>query len=479
MSRILNIRKYNSLNEDLIREYNLHRGSGAKELICYVPFRMMYFAFNGEVIACCHNRSHILGVYPKQSIKKIWFGSKIKKLRKYIKNNDLDYGCYVCKDQIMSKNFAAAKSKMYDHYPIPKNKYPSVMEFELDNTCNLECIMCTGLFCSLIRKNLENKELVKSPYDSKFVNQLTKFIPYLEEAKFYGGEPFLIKIYYDIWEKMIEINPSIKFMIQTNGTVLNDKIKNILNKGFFNINISIDSVNKENYELIRKNADFDRVMENIKYFHEYCKDRNTFFSIIPTPIRQNWQDLPGLINFCNNLQVPVYFNTLIYPYKNALWNLAPEKLTEIYDYLSKTQLPENTENEKQNKIVFTDFLNQIIAWKNENIIKFKDKDKNLIALNEKLNEAKNIFISNLNIRLSKDLKNNKEKVSQKLNFYENLVNSKVNNLLPVEFQYIIYFELNKLKMDDMLKVLENNKFDNIIENTMSTFQELENNNYYL
>lgn len=109
--KIFKTQKYNPLETELINEFNLHRTCGTRDLLCYVPFRMMYFAFNGDIISCCHNRKNILGKYPEQSIKSIWFGKKINKLRKFIRANDLDYGCAVCKDQIISKNFSASKIK--------------------------------------------------------------------------------------------------------------------------------------------------------------------------------------------------------------------------------------------------------------------------------------------------------------------------------------------------------------------------------
>jgi len=56
--------------------------------------------------------------------------------------------------------------------------------------------MCHG---SIIEHSQNRDKLPLSPlaYDDAFVKQL-KIIPYLKEAKFYGGEPFLIPIYYDI-----------------------------------------------------------------------------------------------------------------------------------------------------------------------------------------------------------------------------------------------------------------------------------------
>ena len=56
---------------------------------------------------------------------------------------------------MVAGNFSAVKSLQYDSPKLNSSKYPSVLEFELINTCNLECVMCTGEYSSLIRAKRE------------------------------------------------------------------------------------------------------------------------------------------------------------------------------------------------------------------------------------------------------------------------------------------------------------------------------------
>ena len=77
--------------------------------------------------------------------------------------------------------------------------------------------------------------------------------------------------------KDLYINPSVKISVTSNSTVLNDRIKKILEKLRFNFTISIDSVNKETYEKIRKNASFEETFYNFDYYLEYTKRKKTFF----------------------------------------------------------------------------------------------------------------------------------------------------------------------------------------------------------
>jgi len=355
---------YSPVSDLLLKEYNRHRPLGPQKYICYAPFKSIYFGHHGKAVACCFNRDYVLGVYPKQSIREIWQSEAADKLRDYIKHNDFSLGCLGCKQQLIAANFDAVKAKQYDERVLNRNGYPSVMEFELSNVCNLECEMCSGNFSSLIRAKREKLPPLEMAYDSNFVKQLEEFIPHLEEVKFYGGEPFLIDIYYEIWELIARINPKVRISVQTNATTLNSRIKDILQNTNFHINISFDSLQKETYENIRKNAEFERTMENLKWYREYCRTRNTFFGISVCAMTQNWRELPDFINFCNELDCPVYFHTVSSPIHCSIREMKAEQIKTIADELSKFDFPENTPSQKKNRKHYNNYVNQIKDWYN-------------------------------------------------------------------------------------------------------------------
>jgi MoaA/NifB/PqqE/SkfB family radical SAM enzyme len=450
---------YNSLPESLLEEYNKHRPLGPQKYSCFAPFKSIYFGHHGKAIACCYNRDHILGEYPKQSIKEIWFGKEAEKLRDYIIHNDFSLGCGSCRHLLLAGNFDAVKAKQYDERTMNTNKYPSVMEFELSNVCNLECEMCSGDFSSLIRAKREKLPPLEMPYGNDFVNQLEEFIPYLDEVKFYGGEPFLIDIYYDIWERIMKINPAVRISVQTNATVLNSRIKDLLSKTNFHINVSFDSLDKETYESIRKNADFERVRENIQYFHSYCKAKNTFFGISVCAMQQNWKELPHFINFCNEMDVPVYFHTVFYPIHCAIRSLNPNKLEGIYQYLSQFDFPQDNEVQKKNKKHYFDFVNQVSAWRK--ISEVVSERKPLYNTSDLLQMlTKQITSDSL---FSDELKEKKiETVTRKLKELEkelspeftNQVISKLDISDPSIFENMIFY-LDSLPVSDLVLMAKN------------------------
>ncbi|MBP9151197.1 MAG: radical SAM protein [Flavobacteriales bacterium] len=345
--------------KEILEEYDNSRPNGPQEKLCLAPFKSMYFSYSGSMNVCCYSRTYILGQYPMQSIKETWLGKRADALREYITQNNLDHGCEGCKMHILSGGYDVTKAKQYDEMTLNDNGYPSVMEFELDNTCNLECEMCSGNFSSLIRKNREGRPPLENPYDAEFVRQLEEFIPHLQEVKFYGGEPFLIKIYYDIWEKIIELNPSIRISVQTNGTILNNRVKRIMEKSEFHIGISIDSLQKASYESIRKNATFERTMENLEWFKDYCKQRGTFFGLAACAMPQNWKELPDFVRHCNEFEIPIYFNTVFFPPERSFPSLGAEELLHIIEALSLEKFPRNTPIEIKNKNHFEDQIKQL------------------------------------------------------------------------------------------------------------------------
>lgn len=352
----------NFLDSQLVKRFNQIRKPEARHLLCHAPFKNMYFGSSGIVSACCYNRIHQLGKYPEQSISEILEGEKLNRLSDHIQANDLSLGCQGCKQLIQAANFAAVKAKQYDDLPFNPNGYPSVMEFELSNVCNLECTMCSGEYSSLIRKNREKRPGLTSPYKEEFVKELREYIPYLTETKFYGGEPFLIGIYLRIWETIMRLNPKCRISVQTNATTLNPRIKRLLDQAYFHINVSIDSLEKENFEKIRVNADFGTVMENINYLRNYCKQRKTFFGLSVCFMRQNWWEAPHFIRFCNELDIPVYFHTVYFPMNCSIHNLPAEEIKKMLETLRKETFPTENPIQKLNFEKYQGLIHQLETW---------------------------------------------------------------------------------------------------------------------
>ena len=319
-----------SLSSETINAYNASREKLNTDYICHAPFSNMYFNVHGDCAPCWLTFIDP-DSYKEKSIRDIWFGEKYQTLRSRLLQYDLTFRCSVCLKNLQGGNYTSVLAKAYDVNPIAE--YPTMMELEIANTCNLECVMCIGELSSAIRKNRDKLPPIKSPYDDKFVEQLEEFIPHLKELRFNGGEPFLINSVFKIFEKVEKLNPKLKIVIATNGTVVNYKVKEWLNKLNIHINFSLDSLTPEIYEAIRVNAHFDRVMDHFLFFRQYAREKNKTMCLMVNPMRNNWHEMPEFIRFVNKHDINIWFNTIHRPIEWSIWALPSAELAKVHGQL--------------------------------------------------------------------------------------------------------------------------------------------------
>ena len=148
--------KYKPLEKRIIKEYNKIRNNSKCEVLCNAPFASMRFTISGNIQVCCYNHLLLLGKYPDDKLIDAWNGENSKLLKNSILNNDLRLGCGYCSEIIKSKNYKSVGANNYDYLKKSNNSWPTMLDFELGNNCNLECVMCNGENSALIRQNREN-----------------------------------------------------------------------------------------------------------------------------------------------------------------------------------------------------------------------------------------------------------------------------------------------------------------------------------
>jgi MoaA/NifB/PqqE/SkfB family radical SAM enzyme len=365
---------------DVLREYNAVRQCADKESICHAPESSMYFGRDGLVSACCYSRMAPLGRYPEQSIESIWTGAQAGAMRAALRNSTLPAGCNLCADELCAGNYSGLLASSFDALARPRpsrrpiaqikafvqagaaKRYPAQLEFELSNTCNLECAMCSGFWSSTIRAKREKLPPLPQFYDSAFVDQLVPFLPHLKRAKFLGGEPFLIDVYYEIWERLIDLNPDCEVAITTNGTVYTHNVKRILEKLNCQITVSLDSVNSFTYGRIRKNAKLERTLSNLDAFREVNRRKKKGLTIAVCPMIANCRELPEIIQFANDRGILVFFNTVVFPAEQSIKTLSRGEKSDLLDhYRASLSTPRNA-IETANQASLLGFCHQIEFW---------------------------------------------------------------------------------------------------------------------
>ena len=353
--------------EDWISEYDKYREIEKYSFrsVCYSPFTTMVFRPDGDVIPCCWNGAEVLGNVKESSLKDIWFGDKAIDIRTSFKNYQFKKTCWACRRLI-------AKDKNYWETPAyhsmmlftPENKgYPARIEFNLSNRCNLQCIMCNGISSSSIRKFREKLPPIEMAYDKDFIRQLDEFLPYLRQAYFAGGEPFMEPLNYSIWKRMVKLGYSqrIELDITTNGTIWNKEIEDmLLTFKKIHLNASYDADQKDIFESIRIGADRDAVRENLGKISRIVNDvhTNATGSLSITPMKQNWFELPRLFKLAKELNLGITLSYCHAPEACTLDTLDKKEIKDILNYLRMNE-PKDISRSKRLGEKYNNLLNSL------------------------------------------------------------------------------------------------------------------------
>lgn len=353
-----------------IKEYNKTRLINQTSSFCYAPTNALRFSLNGNAFVCCFNRMFSLGKYPEKSISEIWFGNRRTTLQKSVKRLKLnEIGCHSCYSSLMSRSYNLVGARSYDLSDTSESLiYPQVIDFELDNLCNLQCVMCNGENSSSIRTQIECEKNYELCYDNQFVEQLNEFIPYLKEARFSGGEPFLSKIYNEIWNRILDLNPKCKIYIQSNGTVFNAQIIDLFKRGNVNVSLSIDSVIASTYVNIRRGAIFEKIMSNFNEFWKLSQTYDREIGISFCLMKQNINEFIEYLEYFNRYKVKITIHKVVFPVQFGISTLTLIQLEEILSRFNSYKPILQTEVEKINYNVFksiVSFLEATIVNKKE------------------------------------------------------------------------------------------------------------------
>lgn len=333
-------------------------------LLCYAPFNNMLIDQQGNVRICCHNSNDFtLGRYPEQSLNEIWFGDKRSEMVDEFIAGQIPASCYNCVTNGI--NLQSPDSKIFSSKTKPKTSfkdYPKQIEFLLGNECNLSCIMCATNKSSKISVAGYIEEAI--PYGDDFLNQISPFLKKVNFTVFSGGEPFLIPIYKKIWELLASINPKAVIYVQTNGSILNEEIKNLLKKYKIQLGVSIDSLKQDTYEKIRIGGKFQSTYINLQYFQDYSKSSGNHMTLMATPMIANVMEIPELLKYCNTNELILSLSILNWPYQQAIWSLSSEELYKIIEHYRLSKEKEHTQSEisSRNNIVFDHFFELVKTY---------------------------------------------------------------------------------------------------------------------
>lgn len=369
-----------------LKEYNESRDYGYQNMFCFAPNTSLYFSINGDILVCCKNTDSKLGNIANTKVLDAWNSKVRMDLIKNIANYKLHSGCDFCERMIEAKNYNAVHARIYDRPFNKTQNYPIDITLEISNTCNLECVMCIGDYSSSIRKNREYLTAKKDVYPDDFFEQLKPFLKQLKTIRLQGGEPFLIEDYYKIIEYLNKNNQHCKIYIQSNGTIFNNRVKTLFSssKNIF-LSISIDGFTQDSYEKIRVNAKFKIVIRNIKLFGDVTKRNKSQLNINFCLMKDNWQDIPLLFDFCNTNQYTMSIIPVEYPTYLSLNTLETKILIQILAFLSSKRLEPYVSSSGNELEMLKDYVGSCVV----------NSEKRMAELNKLLSFSTEELIDNL------------------------------------------------------------------------------------
>ena len=212
------------------------------------------------------NQNNNLSVKDKEIVLKI-----LKSYKKIANNENLNKDKFVLTKHEINEflNLESANILRYVVYRYKYNLYPKLkileeyppnIQIEPTSMCNLRCIMCYQSDKSFSSKSAGFMGYMKLDLLKKIIDEIEGKIEAVTFAS--RGEPTLHG-QLDEFLKYCE-GKFLGLKLNTNATLLDEKkIHSLLSSDLQSLVLSIDEKNKENYEKIRVNAKFDKIMKNL------------------------------------------------------------------------------------------------------------------------------------------------------------------------------------------------------------------------
>lgn len=228
--------------------------------------------------------------------------------------------------------------------------YPSKIELQISNLCNLKCLTCSPLDSSSFLT--EDKALGISDHDAKNYSltdqQLETIFEEISKEQIQildlrGGESLMVPKIKKLLGQL-PIASQIELNIQTNGTIFDQEWKNILTK-FLRVRVmlSIDAFDSDNL-YIRFPADWASILKTINNFRTMS---NLSFYINCTVSNLNLPVITKLLDWIKKENIEFVFFFLTSPSYYEMTNLPPAILDHAIEEIKKYRNSKNSENINQ------------------------------------------------------------------------------------------------------------------------------------
>jgi len=216
---------------------------------------------------------------------------------------------------------------------------PVDVSLKVTEKCNSRCITCNVWREQSDKPELTLADLGKIFYQLKDIG--------IKTVGLYGGEPLLRKDIGEVAGKANSIIKGSRILVITNGLLLKNKARELLDGGVDFVCISLDGVGEVNDKIRGVPEYYERVIEGIAELKRIDTKKKVKINIGTTLLSLNIHQVPQLINLARELGISWSFNlfdTSSYHFQNID---APDLLRKIDENLIDETIQHMSEERKK------------------------------------------------------------------------------------------------------------------------------------
>ena len=367
--------------------------------LCVLPWHGFMLFPNGDVKNCAISKE-TLGNLHTQFLPDILNNQHSQQIRADMQQDIQHPRCISCYrteelqpesialDKISNRIWYMKVMKNHDLNVYSNNQYvgSKILDLRWRNTCNYACVYCGPDLSSKWASELNDQSNIID--DDIFEKNKLYILENLKDVKHVylaGGEPLLMKENQELLERLKIDSPTATIRINTNLSVINNSIFNILINDFKNTKwtISMESIGP-NYEYLRYPGNWNNFNNNLKELQKHTKniDFNMTWSVL------NAYDIFDAIDFLQDEYKFTDSTFVIQPIFGPTWlfikNLADSVLSDLEGKIK--QRLDSSQSE-----LYRNSLNSMLTCLRMPWEKQLDDTKNQL---ETINQRRNLNFSN-------------------------------------------------------------------------------------
>lgn len=271
---------------------------------CMLPWTHMHIVPEGDVLPCCGvDLSQPVGSLRKESLKDIWNGEDMRRIRRNMLSGKASKECERCyiAERAGSHTLRHKSNEDYRHHfdwveqtnvngSVPYFRMP-YMDVRFSNVCNFRCRTCcpslsSGTFSDhgkIFGPASHPKLLHPTDNIEDLWTQIEPLLPHIEEIYFAGGEPLLMDEHYRILDFFLEHGmQDVRIRYNTNFSLFQYRNWNVLDywKQFKRVQIgaSLDVMGSRG-ELLRKGQNWAKTVEMRKTLDRTCPHVDFYLAV--------------------------------------------------------------------------------------------------------------------------------------------------------------------------------------------------------